>query len=1212
VQPCPENNPAYTTKSLLKGHLERHHAPSSSIPAIALTTAGIVRCGNPGCSRLYCSPATLLKHQNELCYAAQQLNTNTNRAGYRPPRTLRDREAPELPMPTHAEHKKILDSNRPFFDILSLDSDSLHELQNNSIKHIPQQAMAAFATAMIEQARAITADLAAADTPTLVLLCLPRLLLSPPPPDLERRLWPALIRSRTLRARNGECAQMWAEHSPPRVPPSTAIAVTQPESYPKVVNDVARWGSVASVFKAISKIPFAPCTEKVHDLILDKIKTEPITYSLRTQQTCAGLFPAVQGGARYINLAAQEEGVTRWLRRTARMPHNGQPDGTGLRITHFTASADIVAAFAVWFEALLQHRTTPALRAFLRKSLARAQCKQQTFTTDDGKQIKRYPKTATEISKVRPLKTHNILRRVVFGFDARLLAKAQRRELEAYGQYGMSPDGCSAAARKLQLNRDLRPEWPHFMSDGINAYGELDREFSAGVLDERADKQGASDAAKRQRIHFYAFYVEGAGVFYIQVGNAMRRRQQCNGIDQGDTHGNLIYNITTTLGVQPKLAMAFHPFTMAIIHDDTTGAAPGVLFSSLTPPRSFEEVTALAINLATTASFTGSPTVLNAAATPHAPHPIPFAALIFAYFLHLMGTGPRVPFEIDKTLVFTANDASIERPAPISIDIQMFPAGTALVTSAYRLAGCFVYNMPEHAHAALAEARAINDALVYTFVNIPQLKKYVGLRAMTECCRPTAKYNHHLRGHPPSIALPHARASRETYIKSVAKLFALSRPALELDPTSLTQLFLPTAEGGAQVPCPVALAAPCFTASMIDTLGMILADPTMRPLLSDTSAWPDSPSATLNEFYTHFKAITGSPHFTNGGEDNQDPQSRFKRALFNVEMGSYTIDKADQAANMNAQHALSRPVFRAKADAILHAPPPTSPHAPARLRACALPDAMALFQTKAIDSSNELSDLQATFMVCNALGIHHPFIINEPTCHPSCPHHTPDGDHTPLTRDTHRKAYHALSCAAGGLLKARHNDIATAIAAVFTSLGYICQLNDGLGSSSMNGNLVDIVIANYARSHKPTAIDVTVSNPMLDTYRERAMLDAHAVLSKRDEEKTKKHGPGSEALGRTFIAAVFTTFGGFGGRGFRALLKEEFDKLRFDECHGGGTGYAAARRKTRATERLAAALHRGSARMASELPTGAHVERMQCAPALPQPARQASGDAGGV
>ena len=78
-----------------------------------------------------------------------------------------------------------------------------------------------------------------------------------------------------------------------------------------------------------------------------------------------------------------------------------------------------------------------------------------------------------------------------------------------------------------------------------------------------------------------------------------------------------------------------------------------------------------------------------------------------------------------------------------------------------------------------------------------------------------------------------------------------------------------------------------------------------------------------------------------------------------------------------------------------------------------------------------------------------------------------------------------------------------------------------------------------------------------------------------------------------FIAAVFATFGGFGGRAiFRSLLKEEFGKLRFDECHGveeRATGYAAARRKARATERLAAALHRGSARMARELTTGAHV-----------------------
>jgi len=216
------------------------------------------------------------------------------------------------------------------------------------------------------------------------------------------------------------------------------------------------------------------------------------------------------------------------------------------------------------------------------------------------------------------------------------------------------------------------------MSDGINAYGELDREYAANVMDERADKPGAIDAAKRQRLHYYAFYVEGAGVFYIQVKTSLRRHQQHNGIAQGDTHGNLIYNIATTLGVQPVIAKAFHTYTMAIIHDDTTGAAPRTRFSHLTPPRNFEETTALAINLARTAAFTGTATELQAEPTPQAPNPIPYAALVFAYFLHLMETGPRVPFEIDKTLIFTVDDTSPERPPSTMIDIRMFPTGTQL------------------------------------------------------------------------------------------------------------------------------------------------------------------------------------------------------------------------------------------------------------------------------------------------------------------------------------------------------------------------------------------------------------------------------------------------------------------------------------------------------------------------------------------------------
>ena len=72
-------------------------------------------------------------------------------------------------------------------------------------------------------------------------------------------------------------------------------------------------------------------------------------------------------------------------------------------------------------------------------------------------------------------------------------------------------------------------------------------------------------------------------------------------------------------------------------------------------------------------------------------------------------------------------------------------------------------------------------------------------------------------------------------------------------------------------------------------------------------------------------------------------------------------------------------------------------------------------------------------------------------------------------------------------------------------------------------NLVDVIAYNHARSDKPTAIDVTVSYPMLPTYIAAALKDAEAIINKRDKEKTDKHGPGCEAQHRDFMAAVYTT-----------------------------------------------------------------------------------------
>ena len=123
---------------------------------------------------------------------------------------------------------------------------------------------------------------------------------------------------------------------------------------------------------------------------------------------------------------------------------------------------------------------------------------------------------------------------------------------------------------------------------------------------------------------------------------------------------------------------------------------------------------------------------------------------------------------------------------------------------------------------------------------------------------------------------------------------------------------------------------------------------------------------------------------------------------------------------------------------------------------------------------------------------------------------------------------------------------------------------------------------------------------MLPTYIAAALKDAEAIINKRDKEKTDKHGPGCEAQHRDFMSAVYTTFGGYGAKPFLNLLEAEYKLLIEEAQDGGGTGYREAMKKARALQHLAAVLHRGSARMASQLTTG---EEFEDGPAPPAPIR---------
>ena len=100
------------------------------------------------------------------------------------------------------------------------------------------------------------------------------------------------------------------------------------------------------------------------------------------------------------------------------------------------------------------------------------------------------------------------------------------------------------------------------------------------------------------------------------------------------------------------------------------------------------------------------------------------------------------------------------------------------------------------------------------------------------------------------------------------------------------------------------------------------------------------------------------------------------------------------------------------------------------------------------------------------------------------------------------------------------------------------------------------------------------------------MGDALAIFRKREKEKVDKHGPGCTSMERDFAALVFSTFGGMRGGTFTKLFDAIFAESIAADRRAGGTGWGPAQRKVRAREAIAATLTRGSARMASLLPTG--------------------------
>jgi hypothetical protein len=127
-----------------------------------------------------------------------------------------------------------------------------------------------------------------------------------------------------------------------------------------------------------------------------------------------------------------------------------------------------------------------------------------------------------------------------------------------------------------------------------------------------------------------------------------------------------------------------------------------------------------------------------------------------------------------------------------------------------------------------------------------------------------------------------------------------------------------------------------------------------------------------------------------------------------------------------------------------------------------------------------------------------------------------------------RHGYHQLTCGCSPLRLRRHKKLARCVANHLSSEGDLdASLAVNLHSSLTRGTKVDLVLSSALAEH-PTAIDFTVSCPLLPSYLAAAVANPHAIVTARAAEKIAKHAAGSEHRGRLFLPWVFTTFGGIG------------------------------------------------------------------------------------
>ena len=995
------------------------------------------------------------------------------------------------------------------------------------------------------------------------------------PPHLCRSSIVSMLRGRITQLANGGAQALWASHPwLQTLPAATDFSTTCPARAAARMSSAATVQSPSAVYRSLSTPAFLPPTPHTRDLLLGLF---PRQYNPDIDPSVADSLPSAANlhlprppfPSGLIYDPTERKGtIAAWSRHLATHP-TGQPDGTGLRGSLLTLCVSSLPLLCQWLQQLSLHHTTAAHRRRLASKTLNGQVK-------PDKQTKLLPTTASDATAARPLARHAVIRRFLAGFLSSQLTPHFRQRYRALNQYGLIPNGIESAPRIHQLHHDLRPpDLAHAALDVVNAHTSIARlPIFRHALQLFAHSRHRLDyLAAQYTLAYYSF----PGTTLIQIGGAFEVFQQTDAIDQGEAMAQHNFGITFALTLAIHLTPRCPTLLLSLIHDDTTLADRTFLPSDTSdqPP---------------------------AAPDPHLT-PLPYA---IAQLADVISSQLRLSIAPHKTLLFQPPLPPGDSRALANM-VHLFPTDSRLTDKSFVLAGCPVGTRAGIALTLVNHLKAFQTA-VRKLLDLPGLHMQLRLLVLNLCCRPSSSFAHLLRHLPPAatassrlplpplalppafpdaVSLSFAHHLRRITLDAIANCLRLDRSAIAAAcPTSGTtiQALLRASDGGINCPDPALLAPPSFLGSFTDSLPTLAADPFLRPVLADTASWPSSPSPLLRAAHDAFALLAPLLTASVTAPDASCPHQSLRTRLTAPD-GSLSICLLPSAAGRRPQYSFSHAFFTHLTRQLLSPNSPLTPLARARLRHAAVSPSPMLFQMYYLPPPSALQTNATQFLYCHRRGIPLPFLPSPlpPRCHPRCPHyrHAFPASSAPLRPH----AYHQSACGATPRRHRRHDAIAKIIGATAaSSLRAHSTMDRRLSSSTgQHATKVDLVITAYDRSPSVTAIDVTISCPLLPTHSLAAAVSAAHLFDSRALEKNNKHLAGSIAQGRTFLPIVFTTLGGIGPPEAVHDLDTLFSDSYASELAASGSTRNTAHARRLFYQSLLATLTKATADMTSAL-----------------------------